>query len=176
MANPQPQTLTYALTSLVEIQRLWSVPGVTLRLDDLTANNPDSDLTVETINEIIDQATQEVLMYIEGLYNASDLVNNTWTRRQATFIGAYYLSLRRGNPPYYEAEYERIIAKLERIKNGFLQIPGLPYKSDMTPAASNIHVNDNWVVDKIRVIPQISQGGTPKDANQSIEMYPWYFY
>lgn len=155
------ETIQYLLTSQVEIERIWSEEAALDRADD----DNDGQAETDVWSDIITEATDECGFYLEMWYDPADYVNNAWCRRAASVCGAFFLSQRRGMEAQYVSRYERIIAKLEAIAAGRLQIPRLPQRADLTPSMSNYSVSNQYAVSKIRVQPSISTGGTSSRQN-----------
>jgi hypothetical protein len=147
-AAPSVPAALYALTSRAEIERLFSTSGVDFRVDDLSV----ADQT-NMFNSIIGYATDTVAAYTLHRYNTTDLMTSRWVRDRATFIGAWMLSRRRGNPGQYTAEYEMALADLEKVLNGRppLMIPGVPVRAADVPTVSSYRVDDRYRYDKLRV-------------------------
>lgn len=161
------ETVSYTYTSEAEINRVFSDSAVDLRVDDLTG----SELTTFW-TEIVIEATDMVNFYCELYYDPVDMQDNRWIRRQATYLGCYLLSIRRGNPEQYTQQYDRVLADLQLIAEGKRQVPRLPTRGDLTPAMSNMRVDDRFTISKVRVQPSISTGGS--SSNQHIDpIYPW---
>ena len=157
--------LANVYTSQDEIDRLFSTVGVSLRTDDLES----IDLTAYW-TELTEEVTETINQYAEMYYAPADLVTSRWVRSRATWLGAHYLSMRRGNPALFLARYEDIITDLENVALGNVIIPSLPTRADMTPTMSNLIVDERFVVKKLRVHPVISAGGN--DSRQD----PAYIY
>lgn len=157
------ETLVYLYTSQKEIERIWSPKAAAVRLDDSRTGNTDVNLW----NDIIFEATDTVNLYLQPFYNDIDLQNNLWVRRCASYIGCYLLSLHRGNPPQFKVQYERMVELLEKVQDGRMQIPRLPTNYDYTPGMSNYAIDDYYNINKVRVEPTISTGGT--GGNQDID-------
>jgi len=148
--------LTYYYTSQAEISRIVSTDAADAFTDDIDDSTSESELW----DEIRAEATDMVNYYLAAWYDESDMVANSWIRRQATWLGCFLLSQRRGDPGKYHARSEQIIDMLERISTGRKQVPRLPQKADLTPSLSNYRVDDRFYIAKIRVQPTISSGGT----------------
>lgn len=149
------ESLTYEYTTRAEMDRIFSASGVSLRIDDLS--DPD-DVTIFT--EIIGEATEMVNYYCSLNYEEIDLNDSFMVRRWATWIACYLLSQRRGNPAVFSDKYEEVLAMMEEVSNFTRIIPRLPTREDLTPAMSNLHIDDRFRTHKIRVHPTISTGGT----------------
>lgn len=106
-------------------------------------------------------ATDEIQIRCERWYDPAEMAKNRSIRRWASYLGAYFVTRRRGQPGLYEDQYQRIITILDSIAQGphKMQVPRLPTRSDNTPAMSNFRVDDRFGIRKIRVQRTISTGG-----------------
>lgn len=156
-----PETLTYVYTSQAELERVFSITAVNRRAD----LDKDGIADPLVIDETANIATDEINLYCEPHYNASDMVNNLWIRRQATYIGCFHLSLLRGHPAQFKTYYEKIVQWLEKIREGSLQVPRLYKKSNMSPSVSNYVVDNRYRYTQERVIPSVSPGGITGDQH-----------
>ena len=155
------------LTSQAEIERIWSVDGALVRASDDEFGTESLAPEASVWDEVIAEASDTVYMYLQSHYEIGTLSTNTWARRQASWIGAYLLSMRRGNPAVFNSRYASIIETLERIRLGQLQVPGAVVRSNEAPALSNLTMDDRFRISKVRVVPQISTGGT--DGKQHLD-------
>lgn len=151
---------TNAFTSVAEIQRIWSVEGAAVRASDDEYGTETPEPEEGVWQDVIAEASDTIVLYVQNHYDSATLTTNAWVRRQAAWIGAYLLSMRRGNPSVFTARYQEIIANLERIRTGQLQVPGAVVRSNEAPALSNLIIDDRFRISKIRVVPQTSTGGT----------------
>jgi len=146
-------SLSYAYTSEAEIKRVISTSGFDLRVDDLAD-------TLDAITDIVEEATDMVNFYCGLHYNESDLETSPLVRRWTTWVACYLLSQRRGNPAIFADRMGEVLALLEEVSRHDRIIPRLPTREDLTPAMSNVHIDDKFRTHKIRVHPTISTGGT----------------
>lgn len=160
------ETLPYVYTSQAEIKEIWSTVAADDRLNDPPATSPLANVLNDTINE----ATDTVNMYVQGYYIDSLLTTSALVRRWTSYIACHLISIRRGDPGQYTAEYERILETLDKIRQGIFQIPRLPVRDDMTPAMSNYTVDNRFSFNKIRVVPSISTGGTYPNQDVDISL------
>ena len=151
--EPSRSPLAYVYTSEAEIKRILSNSGFDLRLDDLS-----NDL--DTVTDLINEASDLVNFYCGLHYDESDLETSTLVRRWATWIACYLLSQRRGNPAIFSDRMGEVLALLEEVSRHDRVIPRLPTRENLTPAMSNVHIDDKFRTHKIRVHPTISTGGT----------------
>lgn len=147
-------SVTYPLTSQSEIERVLSASGALQNVDD------DENGTAETTvwDDIVDEATEIVHLYALKFYTSLVLYTSPWARRTTTRIGCHLATSRRGNPSLYNDAYDRAIGFLEKVATGDLQIPGLPTRSNLSPAMSNYQIDNRYNLRKTRVIPEISVG------------------
>ena len=162
------ETLTYRYTSQPEMESIFSVDGIELRFDD-DDDDALSPTELDYLDDVIDEATDEVNLYLLDRYNASDLVNNLWVRRQASYIACHRASIRRGNPDQYLRKYEEVIAQLQAVQSEELNIPRLPLAYDSRPGHSNLVVDHRYRNAKIRVDQESSSGGSypEQDADRA---------
>ncbi len=167
-----------AYTSQAEIERIWSVQGAAVHVDDYlgdeTPPNDDATFQAAVWDEIIAEATDEVNFYLAKFYEPGPMALNRWVRTRATWIGCYLLSLRRGDPGYYQTLYDKAIAQLERVDETH-PVPRLSYNQSFTPSMSNIRIDDRFRVAQQRVMSTISTGGTSSLQHQDPDLIiePW---
>lgn len=166
------ETLQYVYTSQDEIERLFSVVGVSLRVTDLGGQNRNTYWT-----EVCSEATDIINQYCNVFYDADDLANSRWVRSRATWIALVLLCRRKGNSPPAGImnRYNEIMEELNKVLLGIFQIPRVPTTSNMLPSMSNLRVDDRFYTRKLRVNPNISTGGT--DGSQDMDWwwsYDWY--
>lgn len=118
-------------TSRSEIEKLFGVQGVEIRLDDV----PDCD---SVLDFYIDDATLIVKQHAGQIYAEADLATSKWVKIRATWIACYYLSQRFGNPSLFYGRFEVIMRELMDVQQGLLPIPELATSIDIVPAMSNI--------------------------------------
>lgn len=142
-----------AYCTLADMQRLFSTQGVTAFADHDGDGEADSLNGSTVTGDCIDQATEEINFYLLRWYSAAQLATSTLVNRWCTVLAVYFLCQRRGNPDpeIFQAEFERIMAKLELVKPGGFTIPGLPFKSDLRPSFSNMEVDRRFPANRVRV-------------------------
>lgn len=117
---------TYQLTSIAEIERLFSRYGVDLHTDDLNPSdedrfNPSNSAEVNKINfldELVQRASSEVMSNLMPRYTVDAVYKIPRIREIATYIAAYKLTRRRGNEPLFDEEYVDGMEDLVAFKNG----------------------------------------------------------
>lgn len=132
------ETLEFTYTSQPEIDSIFSELGVNLRLEDKYSNKGPA-LYLE---DVIDEATDTINQYCEWRYYPEDMAKNRWVRRRASWLAAYMLAQRRGNPKQFSTRHKQIIAELENINDAKLQIPRLPLRVYFVPEYANLVVDD----------------------------------
>lgn len=166
------ETLTSVYTSQDEIERLVSSEGVNLRISDLTGQNK-----IDYFTELIAEATDIINQYALIYYLAEDMADNRWVRARATWIALALLCRRRANPPPATVmdRYEEILADLNAVLIGKIQIPRLGTRTENLPALSNLRVDDRFRTRKLRVNPNISSGSISSQQDLSYEYtYDWF--
>ena len=163
-----PNNLAYTYTDKEAIMRLYGNSGVQSNIQDLNSFNLQ-----EWWIEVVSDASDVINQYCWELYLPEDLATSRWVKTRATWIGAHILSQRRGNPALFGVRYQEILGELLMIKEGALKIPELPTRYDMSPAMSNLVVDDFFQVAKIRVQQTISSGGTSGRQDLAY-LWPWY--
>lgn len=165
------ETAPLLLSSRQEVESIWSIDGVDLRIDDgddgVTAGTGgtanDEQLLIDALIEGSDEAYGRLL----GNYEADVLASSLWVRRRVSYIVCHLISLRKGNPAQYCAMYDRYIAAFIRVAaGGFIPSQGkaLKPRANFQPTMSNVAV-DHWHgVQKLRVIVDASEG--PRDSKQ----------
>lgn len=150
------ESLAFTYTSREEIVRIFGNNGVNLRGDDLRNASGEAAM----MGEIIGESTEMINFYCGMNYDEIDLSDSYLVRRWATWIACHLLSQRRGNPAMFVDKYEETLRLLEEVYKFNRIIPRLPTREDLTPAMSNLHIDDRFRTHKIRVHPTISTGGT----------------
>lgn len=159
------ESLAYPYTSETEIKRLYGKKG----FQNITADLAGTDLADAILDAIAD-ATTTIDAYASQIYAQVDLAQSRWVRERAKWIAAYRLSQRAGAPDLFSQRYAEIIEELEKVKDMEIMIPNLPTSADLTPALSNLYIDPNYEVDKIRVYPSTSTGG-----NSSRQSLSWRY-
>ena len=155
------------LTTEEEIKMLFSDSGVDLRL--LSAGDASA-----TLDWFIKDATTTVTMYAGQRYEVSTLATDNYIRIAATWIAAYRLSQREGNPSLFHVRYQEIMVELEQIRDGILPLIDANTRWDMVPSISNIVHDPRHRSQTLRVDRDTSTaiGGTrPQDVADN----PFYF-
>jgi len=135
--------------TLADMQRLFSTQGVTAFSDHDGDGNDDADVTADCI----DQATEEINLCAMQFYSAAALATSTLVNRWCTLLAVYFLCQRRGNPEpsIFQSEFDRIMLRLDGVRTGVLQIPGLARKANLRPSFSNLQVDRRYTNNRVRV-------------------------
>lgn len=137
-------------TSKEEIEKLFSVEAVDERLNDYDPLSTEYD---EIVEEIVISAHYEVKSIINKLYEDFVAINHPWIRRRATYIGAYYLSIRRGNDSQYYNEYIDALNDLESLINGERYLEDLTSRVSSQAAYLNVSSDNRYPFSPMRVDP-----------------------
>lgn len=162
------ESLSYTYSSRSEIERLMS----TLSVEEYASEAALGDDEDANIADVIAQATDEVNYYCLKFYTEELMSENSYIRRLATDIAAYYLSQRRGEPERYVGLYNGAIDKLKEVNAGTHQIPRLPWRSDFAPCHSNIVLDYRFGKRIARVEEQTSSGEGYSGQNVDISFNP----
>lgn len=147
-----------AYCTLADMERKFSEPGVTAFADHDESGTADTGVVDDSIN----QATDEINLYCQGWYTPARLATSPLINRWATLFACIFNCENRGNPvpDSFLLERERIMALLERILSGTMQLPGIPLRADMGPSFSNLGIDRRYAYRKVRVKPNSNQAPT----------------
>lgn len=165
-------------TSQDELDRLFSQSGIDLRIDDLTDtptledDSPDPLYKGTALNEFIDDASEWMWQFLWLIYEESDVTNNKWVRRRATWIAAYFISMRRGNPGQFIDRYEQIKEELTAVYNRQMFVPDAPVKVTTQPVISNFIIDNRGYAPVERVLPFNSMGSYPGQRTTITDSFP----
>lgn len=146
-----------ALCELGNIESVLSAEGVMLRTDDVF---PYDTTTIAFVNDCIEEATNDIHMYVWERYATADLEGTVWGKWKCAVISACLLCARRGNSPpkALQARCDRIYEELEAIRDGHLSIPNLAESKRQIPSMSNVMVSNLYRVGRVRVVGPTSLG------------------
>lgn len=138
---------------------------------DLYDSGQDDEMVVDTI----DEAESIIDMHLSFTYAELDLRSSTWVRRKATWIAAYLLSRRRGNPGNFMDGYMDAIDYLERVKEGEFQIPGIPRSEGVPAVGQTLIVDNRFRSNKLRVDQSYSTEKTGDNPfYDPFQLYEWF--
>jgi len=115
-----------------DVQNRLSAAGANLRVDDDPAAR----------DEVLIDATVEVMQYTFLLYSEAALANSNWVNRKTRDVACWYAASRRANPvpKSIQALYEKAIKDLENVQVGAFLIPDAPMRKNAAPVLSNQRV------------------------------------
>ena len=167
------ETPIYGFTSLELIRQIYSVKGYSNLLADLGGNSADE---ANVVDQAIRDAEETMMVRLGQYFEPGHCVGNRFITSRATWIAAYYVASRRGNEHYFQEKYEEAMRELDAIAQGQLPPPPeIPLRAQLMPAMTNFTIDENFGVQKNRVRPTISVGGTY--PNQHIAygyVYGWF--
>ncbi len=145
-----PTTLNYCTEA--EMKRRFSTYGITAYADHDEDGVSDTDVTDDSII----RATEEINLYAMQQYSEVGLASSRLIKRWCTDLAVFFHCELRGNPvpESLQREYDRIMAELERVRAGILQIPGLAKRGDLRPSFSNLTVDRRYprsIIRNVRV-------------------------
>lgn len=172
--------LDHSYTSYEEVERLLSRDGRKGWTDDLhygNGNYTDADEieVQEFYTEIIEDATSTIDQYLQRIYQTSDMERSPWIRRRATYLAAYYLTSRRGDPGLYGGHYERIVSELMMASMGDIQVPDLPFNDTLMPVIQNPVVDMRYVYSHSRIRRETSTATSGRESFMYAFPYDWLF-
>lgn len=137
------------LCTEAEVVRRFSQIGVTEHADLENAGTA----TTGVVDDCINQATEEIRGFAWRWYSDATLATSTLVNRWATNLAVYFLCTVRGlSPPEaVAAEFERIMALLEKVAAGHYRIPGLALRGDLRPTMSNVQIDRRYPYSTVRV-------------------------
>lgn len=155
-----------------------STDGFVSRLDDDLGQDADASESAIGDRWIL-RASSIVAVHLAPKYNTIDFSGSNpptntpqFVRHCAAVIFTYQLCGRRSLPisKLLREEHERVLKMLGEIRDGFLQLPDVADSFNTLPFVSNVTVYGASPTAKIRVISQISTGGTPP-PNSGLKHY-----
>lgn len=111
-----------------------SAVGVALRADHAPA---------DAVDEAIDAASADVLMYLGRYPDHAALATNQWVTSVATNLAIVYLCGFRNNPvpKGCQSLWERHVEMLEAVQLGKMNLPGIALLRSRLPQAVHVTVN-----------------------------------
>ena len=102
----------------------------------LMSEDWDQEDTSSVWDDILEEVDEMINIYIGHKYPV-DSFTNRFLRRLATKMTCYLFSGRRGNPHLYRSEYLDAQGRLEEIRKGSFNIPGLIPNGNFGPVVRN---------------------------------------
>jgi hypothetical protein len=140
--------VNFALTSLGEMEELFSEAGINFRREDY---EDDTDEYVNVVNRRINEATHEAWAILGKVFERNALVSQVWVRRRVTQIACYLMSIRLGNPSQYLAEYQDALADFQDLVDGNYYLEGLARRSSVAVQVLNVSSDNRSPFIPIRV-------------------------
>lgn len=106
-------------SSQSEVARLLGVNAISLMMEDWESND-----TSAVWDDILESVDEDINFHIGHKY-PEDSFSNTFLRRIGTQLACARISARRGNPSLYVREANLALNKLELIRSGEANIPGI---------------------------------------------------
>jgi hypothetical protein len=147
-----PDTSSY-YSSQAEVYYLIGTTAADLLEDDIAAGD-----RYLMWNDILDSVTSQFNLYLHQNYEQSVLLTNNWIRRRATMMATHLLSHRRGNPPHYVDELDRVYRELDEIRAGRLTLPNVPERGYFGPVVRNYQLESYRRRHPLRVEATTSTG------------------
>ena len=147
-------------------------------LDDFGDNDADGTADADVVNDCINQATEEIDMYLTERYTQSGLSGSTLVNRWCVVMASRFLCQRRGNvvPFSIEDEWERLtdpaVGKLVLIAKDQLQLPGVALRADLSPSFSNLTVDRRNRRSTIRRTPTNSSSSATALSRDDVRELP----
>lgn len=157
---------TTAYCALADVQRVLSVAGVNLRLDD----DPSIYL------DVIDEASREVDLYLLHRYQESDLAVNRWVKHCAATIAAWMFSTRRGNPAPVgvQSRFDHYLERLERIAANRMSLSGIAPRRVEAPTLSAPRIRLDPYPRTVIERSRSSTRNLPEDYAQQTDSLDWF--
>lgn len=159
--------ISNALCTVAEVKRKVGDDVVLAWADHDEDHVNDTDVIEDAIN----QATEELLLYLGQRYSDAGLAGSTIVNRWCVTLACYFLSTSRGNSPseWLEAEFQRLMEKLPKVQNGTQPLPGVSLSQNLMPTMSNLTIDQRWRHSKIRVTPNSSVPPTTLSQDTTYE-------
>jgi hypothetical protein len=151
--------------AIEDVEDVLSVSGVSLRSDDL----PESPTAY---GDVIARAGNRMNMFLFKRYDPNSLATSDLVKDWASIIAAYYLCVRRGNPPPTGIAilYEGVMTDLQDIRSGLAEIPGIAARKSYAPVMSIMRATQRpfprAVVEKARSTMATGKGAENYHQNE----------
>lgn len=166
--------LATVYTTQADIERFLSTTGVA----DFSDNDQDGAVNTDVVEDCINQATEEIDLYLRERYTQADLSSSELVTRWCTVMAARFLCHRRGNvvPDTLEREWERIadpaVGLMAMIADSKRDLPGIELRADLRPTWSNLKVDRRWRRSTIRVTKQNSSDAPTQLTQDTVSDLP----
>ena len=141
-------------------------------VDDFGDNDADGTADAEVVNDCINQATEEIDLYLRQRYTQAALATSTLVNRWCVVMAARFETQRRGNPvpDSIEQEWLRIAdpasGLIVQIGLGHKQLPGIALRDDLRPTMSNVRIDRRYRTSTVRVTK--ANSSSPNNQSSSL--------
>ena len=152
--------------TVADIEDILSTDAVELRIDDLPPT---------VYGAAIAKAGNQIDKYCYARYSPDGLATSDLVKDWAAIIAAFYLCIRRGNPPLpgIAILYDGAIADLKDIQKGITTIPGVSSRKGYAPVMSRMR---STLRPHPRAVVETSQGASTAGAPTGYTQHnrdPW---
>ena len=150
--------------TVAQVERLMSSTSV----QEFSDHNADGTTDTDVVHDCINQATEEIDLFLRQRYTPAALATSTLVTRWAVTMSARLLCTRRGNviPDSIEREWERIAdpdnGLLVQVSRGIRQLPGIALRETLRPTMSNVAIDRRYQRSTVRVTRQNSSNPSTK--------------
>jgi phage gp36-like protein len=162
--------LSTVYCSIAEVQRYLSTQGATNFAD----HDDDGTADTDVIEDCINQATEEIDMYLLPQYTQANLDASTLVNRWCVTMATKFLGDRRGNPPPASvvAEFDRIAdpftGLLAQIADRKRTLPGVSKRAELVPTMSNLKIDRRHRISTVR---KTQQNSSSAPSTQTEDFY-----
>lgn len=157
--------------SRVDLEEIFSDLAIDVRIDDSADDTAPATSANGNEEAAIREATDEVNFYLQHRYLVADLSESLIVKRWTAWIACHLLSRRRGNPGQFEDEYNRIMIRLDQIRQGKEFIPRVKPRADFRPMVANMVIDRRFLNSKIRVDTESSSANAPDELSDYLNHY-----
>ena len=144
--------------SVADVERILSAQGV----ESFGDHDGDGTADEDVIEDCINQACDELDMYLLQRYTQAGLLTSSLVNRWSAKVAVYFICCLRGNSPpeSVQAEFNRILNEKNGLavlaSEGKPNLPGVPLAAWMAPTFANMRVTRAYGTRSIRRQPEIS--------------------
>jgi hypothetical protein len=142
-----------------DVEAAWP-PAAVLDAADDDDNGSLSPAEEANITRAIDRAASIMNAVLEVRYDLDDLADNVWCRDCNAALAAYLLGIRKTDeaPPGIEAEFDRYLDDLARIRDGQMNVPSVSESDQHCPTVTNFAIDLREHRPKVRRVAETSTG------------------
>lgn len=174
------------LCTIDDVEAILSAEGVVARGDDSQDGTVSASET-KLLNDQISRGSREIAMRLNMLYKVTEFQGSNppvdtpaTVRDMAAVLSAYWMCLRRNNPPtiWLQTARQEVFDTLELVKHGNLRLPDITTALEHSPFVTNFHLDGRFRSAKARRVDATSTGALPPGQLQSHPEYnvipnPW---